>query len=498
MRRWLLILTMIGLFFRSLVARDIILIKKFSPDDRIGDWLKIIARKKIKTTLVYPFGLPKEKKPMEKLLDDGIISLALAVENEPFWPALDEYGADLTALIANLRLPDEFSQQSDALFLQQPYSPGLLNSALATSYKTIFNLAAPAKLNNVIQRWNNLLIINVAPLIFSDVEECKNYLSSSSAAVVTLYLDEKNPFGPEQFGEIADSLVADRLIFARQISLTDFAPVSDINMFEARPDILNSPSVIARGRALQLVHQAFQDYKNSGRAEVAVIRQVEDKIFRLYSADRLIADGKNEFWNDWREIFKLLAVPVPEVVLASSSPVTAEDISADYRTENLRSWKNINPENILSRFSVEISSGPEMIFRVEMSTTPAEDFVWDIYIDLNNHRGAGSTRLLFSDTDNLDPEDGWEWALTISKNFATLYKFRNFRYEETKKYPVVFDETGRQFSLTVTRRDLGLSPQYWGYLLLVRRPENNLWKIGDVLETGPAGFHPERLKMLHW
>jgi hypothetical protein len=103
----------------------------------------------------------------------------------------------------------------------------------------------------------------------------------------------------------------------------------------------------------------------------------------------------------------------------------------------------------------------------------------DIYIDMNNFEGAGSTSMLSGVNGYLTPDSAWEYALRVSKDKILLYR----NSADSAVFVTEIQSSGLSFS--VLRKHIRGNPANWGYQAVsVRETEDGKSKIEDFFVQG--------------
>lgn len=154
----------------------------------------------------------------------------------------------------------------------------------------------------------------------------------------------------------------------------------------------------------------------------------------------------------------------------------------------------ISTENATS-YQVEPSSAA-----VEKLETKTSRIFVDLYIDLNNRVGAGSTTLLPGRKASTLPENAWEYALTVELSSlsteeglkeAKIYRAKESGLAEEVRRLSVSNLSKIQdtctFSVSVPREILSGSPLNWGYIVTLLKQEANSEEMRVVDLLVPRG-----------
>jgi len=272
------------------------------------------------------------------------------------------------------------------------------------------------------------------------------------------------------------------------LSAVDGAIQTDLSPWLRRPAVLYR---ISEAR------KAIEEYKNSGQAELKTLGALRDEIYALYRFDLLARLNENTqpedeqlFMAHLNNVFMLLKRPVPAVVSgqfdawpgggdargsAQSFVVTLSSTCLSI-TNGALSVSGGSPV-LLSRFTISVTT-EAIVYAVELKDNPPDvSPVVDIYIDLNNQRGAGLTNLLKGCNAFMAAQDAWEFAIRFEKGQALLYRSGRFEPSLVKKYPM----RKQFFEVAIPRNVLRGNPLGWGYQAVALEPNGSSLKIDDFL-----------------
>jgi hypothetical protein len=135
----------------------------------------------------------------------------------------------------------------------------------------------------------------------------------------------------------------------------------------------------------------------------------------------------------------------------------------------------------IENFTVALSSDTITYSITAGSGVPAGPFFVDIYLDLNNQRGAGLSQLLPGDNAFMQPEDAWEYALRIDRYQAALYRAGRAEPVLVRTFMV-----NRRYVIEIPRSVLRGNPLRWGYqVVTLSRQNHTAWTIEDFLSGDP-------------
>jgi hypothetical protein len=233
---------------------------------------------------------------------------------------------------------------------------------------------------------------------------------------------------------------------------------------------LRRPAVLFR---LAAARTALEEYKNSGLAQLKTLAALRDEIYAAYRFDLLARLNGNPqpedeqlFLAHLRNIYMLLKRPLPPEMSAQLDDLPAGGTGgassfAVTVDSGCLSLVNTSAPGVpgIAEVSVRIR-GEEIVYTVALNEQlPAAPWAVDIYMDLNNQRGAGLARLLTGLNAFMEPQDAWEYALRIENGQAALY--RSGRFEPTLVRR--FTATRHPWTVSMPRAVLRGNPLGWGY-----------------------------------
>jgi hypothetical protein len=145
----------------------------------------------------------------------------------------------------------------------------------------------------------------------------------------------------------------------------------------------------------------------------------------------------------------------------------------------------IDGGHAIKRFSVQINDD-SIVYSVALASVSATSGVYvDVYMDLNNIRGAGATMMLPPVTEGyLNPEDAWEFALQINRTNAVLYRAGRIQNSVVATF-----NTRRPFEVYLPRTVMRGNPLRWGYQAALFEPSplrKGSFQISDFLVKNEA------------
>jgi len=260
---------------------------------------------------------------------------------------------------------------------------------------------------------------------------------------------------------------------------------------------------------LGLTRQAVEDFKNSGRADVKTLDRAVREIYGIESgtaflelgagaAPARVTEAKREFLASLEQVFRFLGIPAPPSVRQGFSGggeasggetggflVRKERGSLVVRDD---AKDDRGPGDYFYPTGSAIPTGAWDLrsFRVTPSSTDVT-FQWelaalanpgrapygfsleliDTYIDINHLPGAGSEALLPGRPGVAEPQDAWEYALSVDGWGARLYQpAQGGGPLRMAVFPVKLIPPGT-LEVAVPRKDLRGEPLDWGFAVVV-------------------------------
>jgi hypothetical protein len=230
----------------------------------------------------------------------------------------------------------------------------------------------------------------------------------------------------------------------------------------------------------------IEDYKNSGKARIATLDSLREELFPLYSFEFLARFQKfptqaDEQMFDARlsNVYKLLNRAQPSISGETPSITPAAGVLLNYQAESrdssLQFLNAVSSGAVFAVKGLSVSLNDQLItYKVDFLGTPSTGtFFVDIYMDLNNQRGAGMTSLLPDLKEYMEPRSAWEYAIRIDKRQASLYR-------SGEQGPALISslETKGDFTVNVSSKALRGNPLNWGYQVVAAGPTGKSGKLG--------------------
>jgi len=471
----------------------------------------------IKIAMGWPASIVPGKE-IAGLARDKRIEIALRLDNEPVLPLLFE-----TRLSSPVAVDFSWPQDiNDIVFRNQHEFRRTWSSFADTQWDTfpaglflrsgVFSTKLAPVLRKLGLRWvlggklsslesgvylkDGFYIMANDSLDGLSAADCWKFIMSSPGRVVVISGSERTLLNPETLAFIGARLketpaiipvTPAQLIRKHQdliINLGDALAESDLTPWTKRPEILNMLSRLRRD---------IEQYKNSGRAQLKTLDALRDDIYSLYRFDTLARVMDTEFGEDERRFrtavrnaYHILRLPVPSGDLpANNAPADNDGAVSVPFVESGHSSLVITNTNItgagtpLKSFAVTVST-ESVLYKVALSTGASKDnFVVDIYMDLNGKRGAGYSSFLPGVSASVRPEDAWEFAFRLQKNEAVLY-----RYGRAGPVAISTFKAAVPGEIRLPRTLLRGNPLLWSYQAIVLNSPaaaTGKWRLRDFL-----------------
>jgi hypothetical protein len=280
---------------------------------------------------------------------------------------------------------------------------------------------------------------------------------------------------------------------------------SNLSSWIGRPD---------QNRAWQLLgicRRAVEDFKNSGKADVRALDTAVRGIYASESGDAFLqlggdaksprmAEVKREYLAGLEQVFRFLNAPPPGALRQGFAGGTI-DASTDtstaqfsfHRSGDALIWKDPTkddrgpgdyfyptgagfPTGVWDLTSFRVTPGDaDVVFRYEMAASAnpgAAPYGFslamvDTYIDINQLPGAGEDALLSGRPGLVEPQNAWEYALTVDGWGARLYQpWPGGAPRRVATLPVKFMSPSSA-EVSVPRKYLRGEPSDWGFAVVV-------------------------------
>jgi hypothetical protein len=288
--------------------------------------------------------------------------------------------------------------------------------------------------------------------------------------IITVFDNSKHikPATPYYIFEFKKNLLEQKDIYFKQFQLNNadlkeklYSAVSLINSYADSHNFKRYVYNNARNELVYLCSLDLLDY-------MAADRPVKWKMFDTAYAN----------------IYRLLGVDISECKKSDDSVISAIQIGEKNATvlseqtiiEAISNGVAIYNKGLLNLITV-VSQGNSVKVHFSLGEdnwTEKISFI-DLYIDLNNINGVGSTSFLNGVNGFLTTESGWEYALRIYKNKAVLYKHSLDGASIVSNLPVDND------SVVIPHKYIRGNPVNWGYQAILISEINGIKVIADFL-----------------
>lgn len=483
----------------------LVLVADFGKDGPSNEILDILSEEaKLEISIVWPKGLmPSEQ--LKSLVQDGQIEPALTLEPEPILPLIYEtkisspisvdfsWPEDVWNIIAKNQedFYENLSVKSSGLYLRS----GIFSRKLIKGFKKLGLLwtnknDAPGEKSSC-YLIDKFLILSKGENNFLNVRELERYVDSTSEPVIVVFFDKNYPLKAEFLQNIADIFSDDaavevitparllkesRNVIAQAMDFTE----QGTSLWQRRPGIWHK---------LSAARNMVEEYKNSGQAKPKLLDTLKDELYQLYSYDligRLSENPQEEdeqlFQAGLNNVYKLLdRQPSPEIakgfdVLSDySSNSSSFSVKSTVNGLNFSNSSSSNGQIRIDKFDVSLSS-ENVTYIVQLATVPVIPLRIDIYMDLNNKRGAGLTRLLPVTEAFVEPKNAWEFAICMEKNQISLYRSGRFEPALLGKF-----KSSKSYIVQIPRTTLRGNPLKWSYQVVTLCQNGTIWNVDDFL-----------------
>jgi hypothetical protein len=329
-------------------------------------------------------------------------------------------------------------------------------------------------------------------------QEFWRQISGRQESLLVLRFDAACPLSPELLSIVAENMAkAGNYVMVTPGEIpaelrTSLPVIGQWNGFDAAQWTVR-PAVWYK---LAIARKAIADYLNSGSADMRMLEMLRNEMYQLYRYETLAIvlsranpEKDRVFMAGLENIYRLMKTPLPEEIgetidalpdaMAAEQTMPNIEIRPDAFTVTNASFDN-RPLAI-ENFTVALSSDTITYSVTAGSGVPAGPFFVDIYLDLNNQRGAGLSQLLPGDNAFMQPEDAWEYALRIDRYQAALYRAGRAEPVLVRTFMV-----NRRYVIEIPRSVLRGNPLRWGYqVVTLSRQNHTAWTIEDFLSGDP-------------
>jgi hypothetical protein len=243
--------------------------------------------------------------------------------------------------------------------------------------------------------------------------------------------------------------------------------------------ILIAPTVFAK---ISDAASTIERYKRSSKYSEALYRNAQDELIYLASKDFLLLLNDAHIASDrmfdaaYNNIFRLLngesAINITLVPVNEPPPIFDEDAERAISIEN---GIKVNSGGIISAVSVQAKDDSIKI-KIDFNKSSWDKNISyiDVYIDMNHIENIGISSML-DNKGYLSPSSAWEYAITISKNKAVLYRSSSDKPSIVEEFDVQNGE------VSIPRRYIRGNPTNWGIQAVAVQKIQKDDKIVDFL-----------------
>jgi hypothetical protein len=211
-----------------------------------------------------------------------------------------------------------------------------------------------------------------------------------------------------------------------------------------------------------ITSEIVEKYKHSSNYKKENYDNIKSELYTLYSYELLAGLIKNDFMSKqlydiaYTNIYKLLGINPPADDDVSSvkfatgeiKQVTTTDNSITITGDGAVKQLTVTSRQNTTDFSVQFATG---------SDWPMNISYVDVYINIPNTEGAGSTEMIAPTPGVLSEGSGWKYALRIYPAKVTVYKHTSNEMREVASVPIL-----NKYVARISKSILTGSPLKWG------------------------------------
>ncbi|MGA2090417.1 MAG: hypothetical protein ABSH12_03020 [Endomicrobiales bacterium] len=488
--------------FGAVSPKNVIIIADWgalAPPPAVLDFLE--RTPSLKMTIPWSASIaPSEK--MKELVRRGQVEPLMTIVDEPLLSSIDE--SDARDIIARTRewFQGYFPKDSAALYLRSGVYPEELISSLkqwGVAEIVLSNVSAAMPGGYAGYAGSNSVLIT-GSASGTTTDQYWNQVEASSASVAVIVLHGSSVLNPTFFSALNEKLMLDPSVVAtvpsdrtlkKKIGLPAPVPLNNTTPRWMYPPALWQKVSEAR--------TAIEVYKNSGQANVKNMEMARGELYHLYSYDfaHQIQEGtdpvfEQEFTAALHNIYHLIGKPFPAEEPSGANNLVPVPVGSSFAYEVKNNSLTIHnathdiPKMNIESLTVTVDS---TVVGYQVNVTSAawsSSSIVDIYIDMNNQRGAGLTSFLPGPAAFLYEEDAWELAIRMERYQISLYRCG-------RREPILMKtfKTSRPYHIDIPRSLLRGNPLAWGYqaVVMARRPVGEQWEIFDFLSSSTVERH---------
>ncbi|MDR1196335.1 MAG: hypothetical protein LBL00_07665 [Endomicrobium sp.] len=250
------------------------------------------------------------------------------------------------------------------------------------------------------------------------------------------------------------------------------------------------PAVMTR---LYSAVSSINDYRNSSDFIEYSFKNAQSELVYLCSYDLLkgvSADkiaSRRMFDAAYGNIYRLLGEEAPsdkelyakKTLITGSNLYTGTEEVLHTEIISIDGGVSINSDGILKNLKIASKEGlVNVAFSFENGAAWDERVSYiDLYIDMNNFEGAGSTPMMQDIDGYLTPDSAWEYALRIDKDKILLYRHSADSITFLAEMQSSFHDSETSFS--ILQKHIRGNPSNWGYQIVAVSELNNKPQIVD-------------------
>ncbi|MFH1369418.1 MAG: hypothetical protein ABII64_09870 [Elusimicrobiota bacterium] len=483
------------------------------PDDIIG-----IAEKYPK--LKFAFAWRADAKISEKVLSlvqNGRLEPVLALQNEPAMPLVYKtvistpFAADFSwpddiwqaVVAAQQEFRSAWGKDPGGLYLRS----GMVSEHVAEGLRKLgvnwLNIVASGAVQQV-SKYGDQIIFTDNCADFPDAEKYLQFVSSGQLRYSALFFGLSAPVKKDFLAELAAGIenTADaEMILPQDVLSIAKDEIPDIRRQELNPDVSRWKKNPVIWQRLYKARTALEEYKNSGFAQVPVLDALRGEMLNLYRYDFLLQlnqspDGPEEqmFQAGISNIYRLIKKPLPPEMTESLSiqtfSLSGQSFSLESSSEKVILFNSRGAEGLagISSFEVRVTTR-NVIYGVTLASGAVEsETVIDIYIDMNNKRNAGFTKMLQGLEAYLKPQDAWEFAVRVENGEVKLYRSGRLTPALAKKEKLL-----QNYRIVIPRSLLRGDPFKWRYQVILAAKKDPLLPMSIEDFLCPENLRYERL-----
>ncbi|MFC1500863.1 hypothetical protein ACFL58_00210 [Elusimicrobiota bacterium] len=446
----------------------------------------------IKLAIPWPSSLEPTDQ-VKYLAESGQIEPILTIENEPILPLIYKteipaepkftysYPQDIWDIVAknNIQYRSYFQRGSKGLYLRsgifgEKTISGLKNLGLTWANRKILD---PSDGIGYVRK--RFLVLNMKRNYIHNPEKSWRWITGHKEDVVAIVFSKSWRLNYEFLSYVGQQLLVNKDV--KMIVPQDIFSNGTLKKFPRKNLTLDAdlnPWIrdVNLWKKLYMARRAIRAYKNSGKAELNILDVVKNELNFIYKYDTFAKAQANSNSEEYQivcagisNIYRFLKIKEPKEADIDAEEMDEEDFDEENVSQKFKisrgkyflgvhNTPNMKEKTKLTYFSVALSSW-SVNYRVHLlKKTTDYNCHADIYIDMNNKRGAGLVRLLPGKDAFLDPKNAWEYAIRIKDDSAELYKASRFNPVLVKAFDI---SEGNK--VLIPKSILRGNPLNWGY-----------------------------------